>query len=94
MRLLHTVVLVLALIAVTYRGSTKSVALRRAGKSSMTAGRSRGRRSKASTLRSLLDGPRLDAWKEADVHAVVALRHGTLVCEGYFTRIGAGGWDR
>lgn len=42
----------------------------------------------------LLDGPRLDAWKEANLHAVVVLRHGVLVYEGYFTRIGAGGWDR
>jgi len=30
-------------------------------------------------------GPRFDAWKEANVHAVVVARHGVLVYERYFT---------
>jgi CubicO group peptidase (beta-lactamase class C family) len=30
-------------------------------------------------------GSQLDAWKEANVHAVVVVRHGTLVYEAYFT---------
>src|SRR5271166_3929017 len=28
--------------------------------------------------------PRFDAWKEADVHVVLVVRHGTLVFEHYF----------
>ena len=28
--------------------------------------------------------PRFDAWKEADLHAVLVVRHGTLVFEHYF----------
>ena len=32
--------------------------------------------------------------KKANIHAVIVLRHGALVYEGYFARIGAGGWDR
>jgi CubicO group peptidase (beta-lactamase class C family) len=30
-------------------------------------------------------GPRLEAWKEANVHAIVVARHGALVYERYFT---------
>ncbi len=30
-------------------------------------------------------GPHFDAWKEANVHAVVVIRHGALVYEAYFT---------
>lgn len=30
-------------------------------------------------------GPRLQDWKEADVHAVLVVRHGKLVYENYFT---------
>src|SRR5208282_1253951 len=36
----------------------------------------------AATLCGLV--PRFDAWKEADVHAVLVARHGTLVFEHYF----------
>jgi CubicO group peptidase (beta-lactamase class C family) len=37
----------------------------------------------AATLCALV--PRFEAWKDADVHAVLVVRHGTLVFEHYFT---------
>ena len=38
-------------------------------------------------------GPRFEAWKEADIHAALVVRHGKLVYEHYFTNEDEWAWN-